>query len=253
MNRICRLWTAVVFACSPALAQFAEPILTWNAVPNPAGSVSMKLDFVTPLGESSGRSTQAIPEARLEMGLGHGLQTVFQMPVLRVSNPDGSSVLAAGQFSVAVRYLLAGSESSRYALAIGGRLEVSSGDSAIVGNATQLMPMLLSEWRVLPAVSLRSNLAWNTTVGSPNEKFANFQHANAVVWSLNRWVMPVFEVAGSTSTLTGTSQVAVQPEVIVAPSEHFELKAGLSVALIPTPHYAMRSQLAWFWGKRGRQ
>jgi hypothetical protein len=42
----------------------------------------------------------------------------------------------------------------------------------------------------------------------------------------------------------------VQPELIIAEAQHLELKAGISVALIPTLHYAIRSQLAWSWGKR---
>lgn len=237
---------------SRAGAQSAEPILTWNAVPNAAGVASLKLDFVSPLGATSGTSTQAVPVSRLEVGLGHGLETVFQIPLLRASQSDGSSVLGAGQFSVALRYQLLGSLTSRFALSIGGRLEVPSGDSALVGNATQLMPMLLAEWRIYSRVSFLSNIAWNTTVGAANGRFANLQHSHAVVWSLNRFVMPVFEVAGSTSTLTGNSQLVIQPELIVAPNRRLELKTGLSVTLVPVPHYGIRSQLAWFWGKRAR-
>lgn len=248
-QRLVRSCAVASLICFHTGAQSAEPILTWNAVPNPAGVVSLKFDFVSPLGEAAGTSTQAIPVSRLELGLGHGLETVFQIPLLRASQPDGSSVLGGGQFSVALRYQLLGSRSSRFAMSIGGRLEVPSGDSTLVGNATQLMPMLLWEWRINSALSFRSNLAWNTTVGAASGSFANFQHSHAVVWSLNRFVMPVFEVAGSTSTLTGNSQVVVQPELIVAPNRHLELKTGLSVALVPMPHYGIRSQLAWFWGK----
>jgi hypothetical protein len=243
-------WFAVaLLICFRADAQSAEPILTWNAVPNPAGVASVKLDFVSPLGETSGTSTQAIPESRLELGLGHGLETVFQMPLLRASEPDGSSVLGGGQLSVALRYLLVGSQSSRFAMSVAGRLEVPTGDSTLVGNATQLMAMVLSEWHVSANVALLSNIAWNTSVGATTGRFANFEHSHAVVWSRNRFVMPVFEVAGTTSTVNGNSQVVVQPEVIVVPIKHLELKTGLSVALVPTPHYGIRSQLAWIWGK----
>ncbi len=193
--------------CSRANAQSVEPILTWNAVPNPAGMASLKLDFVSPLGETSGTSTQAVPVSRLELGLGHGLETVFQIPLLRASQPDGSSVHGGGQFSVTLRYLFLGSQSSRFAIAIAGRLEVPSGDSALVGNATQLMPMLLSEWRVNSEVSFRSNVTWNTTVGTTSGRFANFQHSHAIVWSVNRFVMPVFEVAGSTTLSPATPKL----------------------------------------------
>src|SRR5690348_10391560 len=122
----------------PALAQIAEPILTWSAVPNPAGTVSLKFDFVSGF-DQPGTSTQAIPESRLEVGLGRGFETVLQMPLLRVSEPNGGSVLAGGQFSAALRYLIAGSAAGKYAISVAGRLEVPTGDSQIVGNQTQLM------------------------------------------------------------------------------------------------------------------
>jgi hypothetical protein len=49
----------------------------------------------------------------------------------------GSSELIGGQFSVALRYLLVGSQRSRFAMSIAARVDVPSGDSALVGNATQ--------------------------------------------------------------------------------------------------------------------
>lgn len=91
-------------------------------------------------------------------------------------------MLAGGQFSVALRYLLAGSPTAKYAISVSGRLEVPTGNSTIVGNATQLMPMVLAEWHAVPRLLFLSNIAWNTTVGGTTGKFANFEYANAVVW-----------------------------------------------------------------------
>jgi hypothetical protein len=244
------LWIAALLTCIPAAAQFNEPILTRTALPNPAGTVSLKFDFVTPIGQTTGVSSQAIPVSRLDVGLGRGFETVFQLPLLRVSEADGSSVLAGGQFSVALRYLLAGSPTAKYAISVSGRLEVATGNSTVVGNSTQLMPMMLAEWHAVPRLLLRSNIAWNTTVGGTLGKIAYFEHANAVVWLASRHFMPVFEVVGGTNTLTGNTQLVVQPEVIVARSQHLELKTGLAIALVPTPRYAIQSQVAWFWGKR---
>ena len=244
------LWIAAFLTCMPAAAQLTEPILTRTAVPNPAGTVSLKLDFVNSVGETTGVNTQAIPEARLEVGMGRGFEAVFQMPLLRVSEPDGSSVLAGGQFSVALRYLVAGSATGKYAISILGRLEVPTGDSTVVGNSTQLMPMVLGEWHAARRLLLQSNIAWNTTISGTSARFANFQHANAVVWLASRHFIPVLEFAGSTNTLNGNSQLVIQPEAIVAQAQRLELKAGLAVALLPTPHYVIRSQIAWFWGKR---
>jgi len=243
------LCIALLVARVPAAAQVAEPILTWSAVPNPAGTVSLKLDFVSAL-DPTGVSTQAIPESRLEVGLGRGFETVLQMPLLRVSEPNGSSVLAGGQFSAALRYLIAGSPSGKYAISVAGRLEVPTGNSQIVGNQYQLMPMLLGEWQVAPHLLLRSNLAWNTTVSGTTARFANFEHAHALVWRASRRAIPVFEFVGSTNTLSGNTQLLVQPEVIVTPARNLELKTGIWVAVFPAPHYGIRSQIAWFWGKR---
>lgn len=235
---------------SAAAAQFAEPILTRSAIPNPAGTVSWKLDFVNTVGGATAPNGQAVPEAFLEVGLGRGFETVLQWPVLRVSEPGGNSVLAGGQFSVALRYLLAGSATSRFAISIAGRLEAPTGDSAIVGNEIQLMPAVLAEWHVTSRLWLRSNFGWDTAVSGATGRFAYLEDANAVVWRASPRFMPVLELVGSTNTRTGNTQRILQPELIVAPSRHLELKAGFAVGLVAVRGYAIRSQLAWFWGKR---
>ena len=244
-------WPSVLFLIgTSAGAQFAEPILTRSALPNPAGTVSLKLDFVNSAGGTSAPSGQAVPEAFVEVGLGRGFETVLQWPVLRVSEPGGASVLAGGQFSVALRYLLAGSANGRYAISVAGRLEVPTGDSAIVGNETQLMPAVLAEWHATPRLWLRSNVGWDTTVSGTTGRFAYLEDANAIVWRANPRFMPVLESVGSTNTLTGNTQRILQPEVIIAPSRRLELKAGFAVGLVAVRGYAIRSQLAWIWGRR---
>lgn len=224
--------------------------MTRAAVPNPAATVSLKLDFVSPIDPSTETSSQALPVSRLEVGLGRGWETVFQMPLLRVSDANGNSVLGGGQLSMALQYRLAGSPDARYAISVSGRLEVPSGDSAVIGNQTQLMPSVLAEWHAAAPLLLRSNVGWNTTIAGTSARFAYLAYSEAVVWMASRHFLPVFEFAGSTSTLTGDTQFILQPEMIVAGGRHLELKAGLSVGLVPNPHYGIRAQLAWFWGKR---
>jgi hypothetical protein len=244
-------WSLILFLIGrQAAAQFAEPILSRSALPNPAGTVSLKLEFVSPVNPAARINSQAVPESFLEIGLGRGFETVLQWPLLRVSEPIGSSVLAAGQFSVGLRYLFAGSFTARYAIAIAGRVEVPSGDSRIVGNETQLMPGVLAEWHATPNLLLRSNLAWNTTVTGTTGRFAFLEYSNAAVWLASRHWIPMIESVGSTNTVRGGTQVIVQPELIVAPSRHLELKLGLSLGAVATERYTIRSQLAWFWGKR---
>lgn len=241
---------AAFSTASPAGAQLAEPIFTRSALPNPPATVSLKLDFVTPVGQTSGDS-QAVPVSTLEVGLSQRTETVLQLPLLRVSEPNGSSVLAAGQFSFALRYLLAGSPTARYAISFSGRLEVPTGDSALVGNEIQLMPTVLAEWRATPRLCLRSNLAWNTTVAGSTGRFAFLEQATALVWLARRHLMPVLEFVGSTNTLNLNSQFVLQPEAIVPLNEHLEIKAGVTFGLAaPAPRYAIRSQLAWILGRR---
>jgi hypothetical protein len=231
-------------------AQFAEPIFTRTAVPNPAGTVSLKLDFVTPVAQDTGVRAQALPASRFEIGLGRGFETIFQLPVLRRAQPDGTSVLGAGQFSVGLQYLLAGLPDRKYAIAVAARLEVPTGDSALVGNTTQLMPAVLAEWRAERHLVVRSNIAWNTVVSGTTGRFANFEQSHSAAWLLNRHFTPVLEFVGSTDTRTGNSQLVFQPEIIFAYTQFLELKAGLGAQFYPEPHYDLRMQMAWFFGKR---
>jgi hypothetical protein len=98
--------------------------------------------FVSPLRRGT---SQALPQARLDIELGGGFETRLQMPLLRVMQPTGGSVPGAGQFSVALQYLLAGSQSADYAISVATRMEVPSGDSKIIGTETQIMPTVLVE------------------------------------------------------------------------------------------------------------
>jgi hypothetical protein len=109
--------------------------------------------------------------------------------------------------------------------------------------------MVLAEWHPLSSILLQSNLAWNTTVTGSTGRFANLEYSNAVVWLASRHFLPALEFAGSTNTINGGTQFVVLPELIVAKVHHFEFKTGFSVALMPSPHYGIRSQLAWSWGK----
>jgi hypothetical protein len=203
------------------------------------------MDFVNPLGAGT---SQALPVSRLEIGFGHGFEAAFQLPLLRIVEPGGNSVLAAGQFSAAAQYQVAGS--ARYALSLYGRLEVASGVSTVVGNEIQLMPAVFAEWHARPALWVRSNVGWNAAVSGASGRFADLQYSDALVWWANRHFVPLLEFAGSTSTLTGRTQAVIQPELIVTHLRHVEVKAGPEVAFLPSFHYALRGQVAWYWGKR---
>jgi hypothetical protein len=112
------------------------------------------------------------------------------------------------------------------------------------------MPAVLAEWRAARRIIVRSNLAWNTVVAGTTPPFANLEHSHSVAWLLNRHFTPVFEFVGSTNTRNGNTQLVVQPEIIFAYTRFLELKAGLSSQFYPEPHYDLRMQMAWFFGKR---
>jgi hypothetical protein len=239
------VWLTVASAM-PTAAQFAEPILTRTAIPEPLGDTSLQLMFVSPLSQGT---SQALPQARLDIGLGGGFETTLQMPLLRVTEPNGGSVLGAGQISVALQYLLAGSQSADYAISLATRVEVPSGDSRIAGNETQIMPTVLVEWRARPGLVFRSAISWDRTVAGTTGKFAFFEYDNALSWMNKSGFVPTIEIAGSTETFHGSTQVAIQPEIIFARIRNVELKFGISREVVSTTRYEIRAELAWFRGK----
>lgn len=231
---------AIVF---PATAQFAEPILTRTAIPEAPGEASLQLLFVNPVGTGI---SQALPEARLEIGLGEGFEAMAQVPLLRIAEPNGGNILGGGQVSAALQYLIAGSLSAGYALSFAVRVEGPSGDSAIVGNQTQIMPTALVEWRPRRPLVFRSNIGWDRAVAGSSRQFAFLEYDNALSWTHRTDVVPAIEVVGSTDTLRWTTELVVQPEVILAVGRHMELKAGPSFELAPNTSYAIRAEISLF-------
>jgi len=232
-------------------AQIAEPILTKSAIPFAPEAGAVKLDYAGGIGQSGGGS-QVIPEATLETGALRGLEFLVRFPLLRVTSlPGGSAVVGGGQLAIGARYLLAGGAERSYAISVQTIVEVPTGDTQLVGNATQVMPGVLVDWRPTSRIVTHSNIMFDRSVGGTTGKSAFLEYSNAVVWTATDHFLPVFEVAGSSSTITGRTQLVGQPELIVPIGRHFELKGGLSLGLNPeTPHIGLRTQVAWFWGKR---
>jgi hypothetical protein len=62
--------------------------------------------------------------------------------------------------------------------------------------------------------------------------------------------VPVPDSVSSTNTITGTTRLVEQPEVILQVEPHWEPKAGLTLGLNPpTPPLGLRGQVDWLWGK----
>lgn len=250
MPMLRRLLIAAAIARLAAVAQVAEPILTKTAIPFAPGSGALKLDYAGGIGQSGGNS-QVIPEGTLEEGVAPGLEVLIRFPLLRVQAiPEGPAVIGGGQLAIGARYLLAGSAERSYAISVQAIVEAPTGDTELVGNATQVMPGVLADWHPTSRIVLHSNITFDRSV-SGRPKAAFFQYADALVWAGSKRVLPVFEFVGSTNTITGRTQLVGQPELIASIGQHLELKGALQVGLnSKTSRLGLRTQAAWSWGKR---
>jgi hypothetical protein len=247
MVRSCLLAVAFATACISVRCQTPEPILTRSAVPFDVGAGNAKLDYVGGLGRSGGNS-QAIPEAMLEVGIQSGLEVLVRFPLLRVSRGN-SSVVGGGQLATGARYLFTGGSAHTYAVSVQTVVEAPTGDTQLVGDATQVMPSILAEWRPLHRLALHSNFTFDRSIGgSRRAEFA--EYANAIVWQPTKRLFSVFELVGSRNGFTGQTQLVAVPEIIVRAIEHLEMKAGLQLGMTSaTPAVGLRIELAWSWGR----
>jgi hypothetical protein len=242
---------AVAAAGFPMLAQVEEPILTKSAIPFGVGAGSVKFDYAGGIGRTGGNS-QIVPEATLEIGIRDGLEVLARFPLLRVNlKPQDTTVIGGGQLATGARYLVAGGADRAYAVSVQAIVEAPTGDTRLVGNATQVMPEVLADWRPLSQVVIHSNLNFDRSVGGGSPKAAFLEYSNAVAWRAATHLVPAFELVGSTNTITSRTQLIALPEIILRAGSHLECKAGLQLGLnAATPALGLRAQLAWSWGPR---
>jgi len=247
MVRACLLTVAFASACVSVRCQTPEPILTRSAIPFDVGAGNVKLDYAGGLGRSGG-SSQAIPEATLEVGIQSGLEVLVRFPLLRVARGD-SSVVGGGQLAAGARYLLTGGSAHRYAVSVQTVLEAPTGDTQLVGDATQVMPSVLADWRPLHQLALHSNFTFDRSIGGSRR--AEFvEYANAVVLRAANRLFPVFELVGSRNGLTGQTQLVAVPEMTLRAVQHLEVKAGLQLGMTSaTPAVGLRIELTGIWGR----
>jgi hypothetical protein len=239
---------ALTLAVQPLRPQIAEPILTKAAIPLGAGTGGIKLDYAGGIAQREG--SQVIPEATLEAGIRNRLEVLVRFPLLRVET-RGSTIIGGGQLAAGARYLAAGGPARRYALSLQTIVEAPTGDKRLVGNATQVMPGVLAEWRPVNRIVAYSNLMFDRSLGGVHSKASFLEYSNAVEWRTRRHIVPVLELVGSTDTLRARTQLIAQPEAILRAGTHLEGKAGLQLGLnSDTPALGLRVQLAWFWGPR---
>jgi hypothetical protein len=231
-------------------AQIAEPILTKSALPFEPGAGAIKLDYAGGIGQGSGRS-QAIPEGTLEIGVSSGWELLARFPLLRVNLQPHETVIGGGQLALGARYLLTGGADRSYAVSVQTIVEAPTGDTRLVGNATQVMPTVLGYWRPVSQLIVYSDLTFDRSLGGGGPSVAFLEYKTAVTWRASRHFVPAVELVGSTNTIAGRTQLVALPEVIVRAGPHLEWKAGLQVGIDSVaPELGLRAQLAWFWGRR---
>lgn len=245
------VFPAVVLAGLPIYPQIAEPILTKTALPFIPGAGSVKADYAGGIGNGGGNS-QIIPEGTLEVGIYQGLEGLARFPLIRVTLPlQDRVVIGGGQLAVGARYLLSGGAERSYAVSVQAVVEAPTGDTRIIGNATQVMPSVFVDWHLARKTVIYSNLTVDRWIGGGLPKAAFLEYSTAVAWLATRHVVPVFEFASSTDLKTGRTQAVGQPEMILRTGPHLELKAGLQRGLNShTARLGIRGQIGWFWGKR---
>lgn len=239
------LWIAMAMAGLPIRAQTAEPIQTNSAIPFEPGSAGVKLDFVTGIGRAGGAS-QVISEGTLQLGVFKGLEALVRFPILRVRLPSPDfAVIGGGHLATGARYLLAGGAGRAYAISSEVIVEAPTGNTRLVGNATEVTPGLLADWRPASPIAIHSNLRFDHSLGGTGARTAFLEYANAVACLATDHFVPVLEFVGSTNTISSRTELIVQPEVIVRHGLHWELKAGLQLGLNSlTPSVGVRAQLA---------
>lgn len=230
-------------------AHHAEPVSTEFARPFTRGAGNQKLVYEYER-EGEGASAHTIPELELELGVGRRWQLNFGFPLVRIKEgPDDPATVAGGKLELGMRYLLLGGAEREYAVSFQGTVEAPTGNRQLFGRTPELTPGLFAERYFGQHLRLHSNLSWRTTVGRIDEPERVFEYRNAIVWLASyRWI-PVIEFLGATSTRTGETEFAIQPEMIFYTGPHLELKVGVPFGLTSqTPGIGVRAQISILWG-----
>ena len=239
----------LVFISLPAFSQIEEPILTKSAQTFVPASGSLKLDYAGSI-IHTGASSQIIPEFTLQGGLAKRLEVIMRFPLLRFRPEDGTAVIAGGQVAVGGKYLLIGGPSKTATISVQGVIEAPTGDSSVVGNATQVMPAILADWHLTKRLISYTNVAWYSSFGGTGRHLSFIGYDTALVLASPRRLIPALEFAGSTNASNGRTQAVIQPDLLFRKGAHFEFKLGMPAGLNSiSPTLGIHAQLAIFWGE----
>ncbi len=247
MKFVC--FAGLLFTSLPASSQIEEPILTKSAQVFAPASGSLKLDYAGSL-INNGASSQIIPEFTLQQGLANRLEGILRFPLLRFQPESGSAVIGGGQVAIGAKYLLTGGPEANATISVQGVIEAPTGDSRLVGNATQVMSEIVADWHLTRRLISYTNLAWDSSFGGTARHMSFIGYDTTLALARRRRLIPALEFAGSTNTSNGRTQAVIQPDILFRKGAHFEFKLGVPAGLNAiSPTLGIHAQLAIFWGE----
>jgi hypothetical protein len=245
----CVCIAVLLFTSLPAYSQIEEPILTKSAQVFAPASGSLKLDYAGSIVHTS-VSSQIIPEFTLQEGVANRLEAILRYPLLRFKPMGGSAVIAGGQVAIGGKYLLVGGPGANATISVQGVIEAPTGDSRVVGNATQVMSAILADWHLTRHLLGFTNLAWDSSFGGTARRMSFLGYDTTLAVASRRHLIPALEFAGSTNTSSGRTQAQIQPDLLFREGARFELKLGMPIGLNSiSPTLGIHVQLAIFWGE----
>jgi hypothetical protein len=240
---------ALTLITLPAAGQIEEPILTKSALVFVPASGSVKLDYAGSL-IHAGATSQIIPEFTVQAGIFQRVEGILRFPLLRVEPGNGATVIGGGQLAAGAKFLLMGDPGTNAAISVQGVVEAPTGDSRLVGDATQVMPEILADWRLTRHIVSYTNVSWDLSLGGTGKRVSLITYESALALATRLHLEPVLEFAGSTNSSTGRILAVVEPDLLFRKRAHFELKLGVPAGLNSnSPALGLHAQLAIFWGK----
>ena len=208
----------------------------------------MKLDYAGSLGQT-GATSQIIPEFTLQAGVSQRVEGILRFPLLRFDPGNGARVIGGRQFAAGAKYLLVGSSDTREAISVQAVVEAPTGDSRLVGDATQVMPEILANWRLTRHVVSYTNVSWDLSLGGTGKRVSLITYESAVALATRFSLTPVLEFAGSTNISTGRTLAAMRARPPISEGNSYELKLGVPAGVNSrSPTLGLHAQLALFWG-----
>lgn len=245
MPRVICVGVLLVCCVTSCLAHDSEPINTEFASPleRGAGNVNFAAQY---LRNGGGYDAAGV---ELEYGFAPRMQFSAGLPLTHFAGSAGR-----GNLEFAARFLVAGKNSARYAVSINPLLELPThagrfGDDGYRAGGAVHLDTHPSErfWT-------HTNLGYTTPVAGFAFKDKTFFYRVAGMYELTERVQPVLELLGEHDYASGAGLLAIEPEIILGASHHWEIKAGVPVGLTrATPAVGAQFEITWKFGHVGRQ